>query len=160
MLGLTLFYGRPDAAYVFDVERALPYFAVGLEVRAEVGELYAFSEMADRASPRREFYAPSADLPPDKSSLEVCENFFNRVKKGGNATENYSALHLLRIRHLLGNGESDGAYWLPDSEHPVDGSTKEKSDMVTPLRPLGSGAPQPGDLRPLRAISLKEGEGE
>ena len=145
---------------VLDIEWVLPYFTVDLKGRAEVGELYAFSEMVDHTSPHREFHAPFADLPPGKRSLEVCENFFNRVEQGRTITENYLAPHLLRIQHLLGHGESDSAYWLPGSENPADGSTKEKSDMVTLLRALESGAPQPGNLRPLRAISLKEGGGK
>ena len=70
--------------------------------------------------------------------------------------EKYLVRHFLSIQQALEEGDLENAHWLPGTENPVDGLTKVRSDMVSPLRLLESGRFCPRQLRPPNGVAWKE----
>ena len=120
------------------------------------GEVYAFSEMLDHMSMLREFYGHFAGPKPGMIGLEDCESLFTHLKKSKSITEKFLVRHFASIQQALEEKELNNVFWIPGKENTDDALTKLHSEISPLLRLLQSGANNPGMLRPLKRISLKE----
>ena len=85
--------------------------------------------------------------------LEDSESPFNHLQTKKMITEKYLVRHYLRIQQCLEDEELDNVYWLPGTENPAGGMTKEKSDMLPMLTPSDSAGFRLGILQPLHGVS-------
>ena len=98
-----------DWLYVFGAEGALPLFRWTSKFRRKLaksnlgGEVYAFSEMVADMSPRRELFAPAADVSPSISGLENRESIFTHLKNKEAIAEKFPIRHFLGIQRSLGS---------------------------------------------------------
>ena len=63
---------------------------------------------------------------------------------------------IMSIQQSLEEQKLNNVFWIPGKETPADGLTKMHSEILSVLRLLESGTYNPGMLRPLKRISLKE----
>ena len=113
------------------------------------GEVCALSEMADRMSLLRDFFAPLEGLGPGMAGLKNCESLLARRSTKKMIAEGYRVRHFLSIQQALEQGELHNAYWLPGVGNPADGLTKVRIGVVPLARLLESGRRNPGTARPL-----------
>ena len=62
----------------------------------------------------------------------------------------------MTIQQALEEQELNNVFWIPGNENDADGLTTMHSEILSVLRLLESGTYNPGMLRPLKRISLKE----
>ena len=105
------------------------------------------------------FFSPFGDLDPKMAGTEDCGSLSTHMKSAKETTENYVVDHLWSTQQTLEQGELGNVYRLPGAENPTDGLTRERSDMVPPLRILESGRFNPGSSRPRKGAAWGEGEG-
>ena len=120
------------------------------------GGAYAFSEMMGHMSMLRDFYPHFMYLAPGMVSREDCESLGAHLKDKEISAEKFSVQHLLAIKQAEEKQESDNVYLAPGSRKPADGLTETKTDLAPLLRPLESGANNPGTLRPLTRVASCE----
>ena len=120
------------------------------------GEVYAFSEMLDHMSMLREYYGHFAGSKPGMFGLEDCESLFTHLKKSKSITGKFLVRHFMSIQQALEEQELNNVFWIPGKENPADGLTKMRSEILPLLRLLESGTYNPGMLRPLKRISLRD----
>ena len=116
------------------------------------GEVYAHSEMVGHTPLSKDRYGPFGGMNPGVGALEDCGGLDAHFRTKKMIAEKYLVRHFLSIQHVLGEGDLEGAYWLPGAENLAGGLTKVRSDMDPLLRLLESGAFCPGRLRPLKSV--------
>ncbi len=62
----------------------------------------------------------------------------------------------MSIQQALEEEELNNVFWIPGTENPAAGLTELRSEILPLLRLSGLGTYNPGMLRPLKRISLKE----
>ena len=130
----------------------------GKLVTISLGEdIWAFSEILDRVTTLREFFAPSADLSPGAAGLGDCEGLSTHLEAKRGATEKSSVGRFLGIRQALDSGELDKVHWVLGPGNLADEAAKERSDVAPSLRLLLSGYFCLGTLRPLGDLVSTEG---
>ena len=112
--------------------------------------------MLGHMSTLREFYGNFAGSKPGMIGLEDCESLFTHLKKSKSITEKFLVRHFMSIQQALEEHELNNVFWIPGKENPADGLTKMHSEIPPLLRLLESGTYNPGILRPLNRISIKE----
>ena len=110
--------------------------------------MYAFSEMAHRASMLREFCAHISDLSPCVAGLGDCESPFAHLKSEKTIAGKFLVRHFLAKRQALATQELGDVYWIPGLGNPPDGFTKTKSGAAPLLRLLELGAYFPRTICP------------
>ena len=86
------------------------------------GEVYAFRDMIDHASPLRGFWVFFLDVPAVMIDFKDCGSLFAHLRNKKPIAEQYLARHSLGAHQFLGTAESDTAYWPPCLENPAKGS--------------------------------------
>ena len=88
-----------------------------------------------------------------------CESLFNHLKSQKMVAEKYLVRRSLGDQQVLEQGELDTDYFLPGLENPVDGTTENRSDMISLLRLSATAAFHPGILRPLQGVPPNKKKG-
>ena len=120
------------------------------------GQVYAFSEMADRAALLRDFFNSSVDLQPRMVGLEGCEGPFAHLENRRAIAGEYLVRHLAPTQQAL----EPGAFWLPGPGNPAEGQTRVKIDVAPLLSLLMAGSLFLGSPRSLNGAATHEYPGK
>ena len=71
-------------------------------------------------------------------------------------TEDPLARRFLAAQQAIEIQELGNLYWIPRRENPAGGLAKLKSDLLPLLRHMETGSYNPGHLRPLQGVAIRE----